>query len=205
MACLALPIAAMFVLPPGSTITTNGSTSPNPTFLTWTRQDQLFLSAIVGSISPALIHFIATATTSRGLILAFKNKHHNLVKGTKYVTDFMQEIKSTINELALLGVQMNPEDLALRVLNGLDDSFKELSHAIQARADTAISFDKLHEKLLSKEEQLASRPAIPPGHPITVFLVASPYPHKSPSTQPSRSTTPAHPSTLELLAASTLY
>lgn len=104
MACLALPIAAMFVLPPGSTITTNGSTSPNPTFLTWTRQDQLFLSAIVGSISPALIHFIATATTSRGRILAFKNKLHNLVKGTKYVTDFMQEIKSTINELALLGV-----------------------------------------------------------------------------------------------------
>lgn len=199
MACLALSIAAMFVLPPGSTITTNGSTSPNPTFLTWTRQDQLFLSAIVGSISPALIHFIATATTSRGLILAFKNKLHNLVKGTKYVTDFMQEIKITINELALLGVQMNPEDLALRVLNGLDDSFKELSHAIQARADTAISFNKLHEKLLS------IRPAIPSGHPITVFLVASPYPHKSPSTQPSRSTTPAHPSTLALLAASTLY
>jgi len=32
-------------------------------------------------------------------------------------------------------------------LNGLDDEYKELVCAVQAR-DTAISFDELHEKLL---------------------------------------------------------
>lgn len=92
------------------------------------------------------------------------------MKGTKSVTEFMLEIKGTIDELALHGVSTDPEDLALKILNGSDDSFKELSHAIQA-PDSGITFDELHEKLLSMEAQLASPPAIPPPPFMLLILI----------------------------------
>lgn len=85
----------------------------------------------------------------------------------------MLEIKGTVDELALLGVSTDLEDLALKILHGLDDSFKELSYAIQAR-DTVISFDELHEKLLSMEAQLASHPALISATPTTTFYATPP-------------------------------
>lgn len=105
------------------------------------------------------------------------------MKGTKSVTEFMLEIKCTIDELALHGVSTDPEDLALKILNGLDDSFKELSHAIQA-PDSGITFDELHEKLLSMEAQLGSPPATLSGQPTTAFYAA--HPCSRPSPQPGR-------------------
>lgn len=90
------------------------------------------------------------------------------MKGTKPVIHFMLEIKGIVDELDLLG---------------LDDSYKELSHAIQAH-DTVISFDELHEKLLSMEVQLASRAAILSTNPTTTFYTAPP--RQSPSPQHGR-------------------
>lgn len=156
-------------------VTTEGSTTPNPNHARWIRQDQLILSAIIGYLTPTLIPLIATAKTSgdawsilantygrpsRGRIMAIKNKLHNPIKGTRSITDFMMEIKGLIDELALLGVATDVEDLTLKILRGLDDSYKELAHAIQAR-DSAISFDELHEKLLTMEAQLHALPSPP--------------------------------------------
>lgn len=148
-----------------------GTTVVNPDFTAWTRQDQLILSAIIGSLSPTLIPLIATAKTtadawctlantydrpSRGRIMALKNKLHHPIKGTRSITEFMTKIKGFIDELSLLGVTTDSEDITLKILHGLDDSYKELPNAIQAR-DTSITFDELHEKLLTMEAQLSSR------------------------------------------------
>lgn len=84
----------------------------------------------------------------------------------------MQGIKVHVDALALMGVTVDSEDLTLKVLHGLDDSYKELSHAIQAR-DTAISFDELHEKLLTFEAQLAALPSTQPTPtPSTAFAAS---------------------------------
>jgi hypothetical protein len=37
----------------------------NPKYITWIRQDQLILNAIIGSITPTIIPFIARAKSSR--------------------------------------------------------------------------------------------------------------------------------------------
>lgn len=37
---------------------------PNPAYSLWVRQDQLLLNAIVGSLSPPLISFVARTTSS---------------------------------------------------------------------------------------------------------------------------------------------
>ncbi|KAK9107382.1 hypothetical protein Syun_023393 [Stephania yunnanensis] len=46
------------------TINTNGVTNVNPAYHLWRRQDQFILSAFIGALSPSMITFIATATTS---------------------------------------------------------------------------------------------------------------------------------------------
>ena len=117
---------------------------------------------------PPLISFVARTTSSReawnvlattyakpsrGRIKHVKNQLKNLTKGTMNITDFVYFVKARSDELAILGAPMDIEDLTEKILDGLDDEYKELVRAVQAR-DTAISFDELHEKLLSFEASL---------------------------------------------------
>lgn len=111
---------------PPKTLTANNFTVPNPAYNVWVRQDQLILSALIGSLSPTIISFIARATTSReawtilsntyakpsrGRIKQVKNRLKNHTKGTMNITDFLHSIKACADELATLGSPMDEEDL----------------------------------------------------------------------------------------------
>jgi hypothetical protein len=50
---------------PPNTITTDNHTFPNPSHKLWIRQDQLLLNAIISSLSPTIIPFIACAGTAK--------------------------------------------------------------------------------------------------------------------------------------------
>ncbi|KAL6345090.1 hypothetical protein AAG906_013573 [Vitis piasezkii] len=153
---------------PPKTLTTNNAATLNPAYTLWIRQDQLILNALIGSLSPTIISFIARANTSleawtilantyakpsRGRIKQVKNLLKNPSKGTMTVTDFLHSVRARTDELAILGAPMEEEDLTEKILDGLGDEYKELVRAVQAR-DTSISFDELHEKLLSFEASL---------------------------------------------------
>ena len=71
------------------------------------------------------------------------------------VIDFLHSVKARTDELAILGAPMEEEDLIEKILDGLGDDYKELVRAVQAR-DTSITFDELHEKLLSFEASLSA-------------------------------------------------
>jgi hypothetical protein len=159
---------------PPKTLTTNNIITPNVVYNIWVRQDQLILNALIGSLSPPIISFIARAKTSREAwtILAnayvkpsyrcikqTKNLIKNITKGTLIVTDFLYSIKACADELAILGVPMDEEDLTEKILDGLDDEYNELVHVVQAR-DTLITFDELHEKILSFEASLSTKSKI---------------------------------------------
>ena len=58
---------------PPATLTQSNTTRPNPSYILWIRQDQLILNAVIGSISPTIIPFIAQATTSRQAWTPFLN------------------------------------------------------------------------------------------------------------------------------------
>ena len=60
---------------PSSTITQNNTIVPNPTHNTWIRQDQLIFNALVGSLSPTIISFIARAKTSAEAWLILENTY----------------------------------------------------------------------------------------------------------------------------------
>lgn len=94
------------------------------------------------------------------------------MKEAKSIIDFLQEIKSIIDDLALIGITIDVEDLMLKILNGLDDSYHEISSAIQAR-EQPIGFDELHDKLLSIEVQLEACTANSASQPATAFYSTS--------------------------------
>ncbi|KAI9186972.1 hypothetical protein LWI28_022943 [Acer negundo] len=152
------------------------------------RQDQLVLNAILGSITPSIIPFIAFAQNardawvalantyakpSRGHIMHLKGVLTNITKGTQSITKYMQQAKSVADELAMLDAPENPEDLTVKILNGLGDEFKDISSVVRAR-DTAISFEELHEKLLNSKALLKQEHAKTPRLPITANFTAKP-------------------------------
>jgi hypothetical protein len=103
----------------------------NPEYHTWIRQDQLILNAIIGSITPTIIPFIARATTareawnilaatyatpSRGRIEQVKANLKSMTKGTLSITDFLQSIKAKVDELVVLRAPVDNEDLTDKIL-----------------------------------------------------------------------------------------
>ncbi|KAK2655744.1 hypothetical protein Ddye_008796 [Dipteronia dyeriana] len=76
-----------------------------------------------------------------------------LKKGTQNITDFLHSVKARADELALLGAPVDDEDLTDRILDELDDDYEELVCTVQAR-DNPITFDELHEKLMSFDASL---------------------------------------------------
>ena len=173
---------------PPATITADGITSPNPAYHLWTRQDQLLLNAIIGSISPTIIPFIASAKTaydawnslantyakpSRGHIMHLKGVLTNVTKGTQTITEYMQHVKSIADELAMLDAPENSEDLTVKILNGLGDEFRDISSAVRAR-DSPITFEELHEKLINSKAILKQGLTRNQQFPITANYVAKP-------------------------------
>ncbi|KAH1046038.1 hypothetical protein J1N35_036822, partial [Gossypium stocksii] len=90
-----------------------------------------------------------------------KGNLKNITKGLKFVTDYMQTIKTKADELAALGKHLDHEDLIEKVLEGLDSSYHSVIDATNSK-DTPITFDELHEKLIHKELSL---------HTISPFLL----------------------------------
>ena len=126
------------------------------------------MNAIIGSLSPPIISFVARAKTSkeswtilddtyakpsRGCIKQVKALLKNSAKGTQSITDFLHSIKARADELALLGAPIDDDDLTERICDEMDDDYKELIRVVQAR-DSPISFDELHEKLLTFKASL---------------------------------------------------
>ena len=166
---------------PPKTSTTDNVATLNPAYTFWIRQDQLILNALIGSLSPTFIPFVARATTSReawtvlantyakptrGRIKQVKNLLKNPTKGTMTVTGFLHSVKARSDELATLGAPIEEEDLIEKILDGLSDDYKELVRAVQAR-DNSITFDELHEKLLCFEASLSTTTKSETHLPIT--------------------------------------
>jgi len=109
----------------------NTTQTLNPEYHTWIRQDQLILNAIIGSITPTIIPFIARATTareawnilaatyatpSRGRIEQVKANLKSMTKGTLSIIDFLQSIKAKVDELVVLRAPVDNEDLTDKIL-----------------------------------------------------------------------------------------
>ena len=73
------------------------------------------------------------ANRSRSPVLFLKEKLSLTTRGEKYVTEFVQTLKSIADQLELVGAPLQEDDLIIHCLNGKGLEFKEISGAVRAR------------------------------------------------------------------------
>ncbi|PON60234.1 hypothetical protein TorRG33x02_285680 [Trema orientale] len=71
-------------------------------------------------------------------------------KGGSSVAEYMQKIKTVVDDLTMIGHPLSDEEAVAHALNGLVDEFDQLSTAIRAR-DSPITLEELYDKLLDHE------------------------------------------------------
>ena len=134
----------------------------------WFRQDKLILSAILTSVSPAMIPLIATSQTSyqawtkltklyasrsRTRVMQLKEDLTLMQRGNCSITEYLHSVKTIADELALIDAPLSQDDITLYVLHGLGSDFRDIVAPIRAR-ESSLSFEELHDLLLGHEAYL---------------------------------------------------
>lgn len=102
---------------PATTLTDKeGKTTTNPDYRPWFCKDQMIFSAMLGSCSDAIQPLVSSAITareawnrlnwsfassSRSRIISLKSRLVKNLKGTRSITEYLQEMRSIANDLAL--------------------------------------------------------------------------------------------------------
>nr|GEW92315.1 ribonuclease H-like domain-containing protein [Tanacetum cinerariifolium] len=128
----------------------------------------LFLDAILGSCSKTIQPIISSvetsceawkrlnsssASSSRLRIISLKSKLTKNLKGTRSVAEFLHEMKSIADELALAQSPILEEDLVVYIVSQLGDEFNNIVAAVKVR-ESVISFSELFKKLVDFERML---------------------------------------------------
>ncbi|KAF5445894.1 hypothetical protein F2P56_031569 [Juglans regia] len=131
----------------------------------WIRQDKLLLNGIFASVSESIMPLIVASGTSREAwlkltrlyahrsrtrVIQLKDTHTSLTRGSKSVTEYLQQIKTIADELALVDSLLTNDDLTLYILNGLGYDFRDIADPIRT-SETSLKFEELHDLLVSHE------------------------------------------------------
>ncbi|KAG7586548.1 Zinc finger CCHC-type [Arabidopsis thaliana x Arabidopsis arenosa] len=172
---------------PPATITEGTTTSTNPDYTKWRRQDKLIYSALIGSLSSSVQPIVGRTTTAAQIWTKLANTYANpsrthirnvkdqlklYTKGSKSVDEYIQGIVTRFDQLALLGSELEHDDQIEHILDGLPEEFKPVIDQIAAK-DTPPQITEVHEKLLNYEAKLLSKSqaALSTFSPVTANVV----------------------------------
>ncbi|CAI9786814.1 unnamed protein product [Fraxinus pennsylvanica] len=85
--------------------------------------------------------------------MGLKGKISRLHKGNSSIADYMREVRQIVDTLSILDKEPDLDEVTVHVLNGLDNDYKDIAAAINAR-DTSLTIDELQEKLEATEFQI---------------------------------------------------
>ncbi|KAK6130844.1 hypothetical protein DH2020_035413 [Rehmannia glutinosa] len=153
----------------------------DPEYKTWIRQDRLLLlaiqTAVTGPAGPIVSRCKNSEEAWRKLKTTYANRSNTRMVGLidsltkvsqegKSISDYMQNVKTIIDDLAMIGHNLSDGEIVVHTLNGLTNEYKELKAALRAR-ESPISFEELVEKLLDYETSLKSSDPVNDVPPIT--------------------------------------
>lgn len=132
----------------------NDITKPNPAYLPWFRQDQILLGALLGICSDTIQPIVSSAETSRQAfkhltdsyasasryrIISLKSRLANNPKSARPISEFLHEMKTIADELALTQSPIDEEDPIVHILGQLGDDYTHISAALKF-SDTQLVF-----------------------------------------------------------------
>ncbi|RAL49206.1 hypothetical protein DM860_014424 [Cuscuta australis] len=140
----------------------------NPCYIIWFRQDQAIVGALLGSCTDTIQPLISNVSTARdawlnlhsslasascGHVLALKSKLGKNPRGNRSINDYLHEMHSIANELALNQSLIAKKDLVVHVLNQLGTEYDPIASAAYIRGST-LSFTELGDILRDFERKL---------------------------------------------------
>ena len=157
--------------PPISTqLDDHGGITVNPAYQSWWHQDQQVLSLIVTSLSESILSCVVGKNTTKEAWLAL-SKHcsstnpshimhlhsrlHNTQKGTRSVTDFVQDIQRMCDELAVVKHPVQESVSVYSLLRGLGSTYSAFCAGISSNLSN-ICFDDVVSQINSYEELIRS-------------------------------------------------
>ncbi|CAL1403686.1 unnamed protein product [Linum trigynum] len=153
---------------PPRTISIGSAEMPNSQYQHWFRQDKLILPALRCSISESIYYFVSAASTSRDAwlileklyasnaqsrVIHLKGKLAKTSKGDRDILTFVNDLKSTAEELALIGKPVSDLDLVVYCLRGLGEEYAAFAAAIRARGP-GLCLEDLVDSLVEYEADL---------------------------------------------------
>uniref|UniRef100_A0A803NPY8 Integrase catalytic domain-containing protein n=1 Tax=Cannabis sativa TaxID=3483 RepID=A0A803NPY8_CANSA len=118
---------------------------PNPEYTRWKRKDQLLLSWLRSSMTEGVLASVASFSSSHSF--------STIRKGSQTISDYVDKIQFIADSLAVVGSQIDDQDLILQLLNGLGPEYDPVVSGITARSDV-LSFEEVQALLLSHESRL---------------------------------------------------
>ncbi|XP_019171436.1 PREDICTED: uncharacterized protein LOC109166990 [Ipomoea nil] len=149
-------------------------TSVNPAHLAWYRQDQVIVSALLGSCTDTIQPLISLTTTahdawqrlvasyasaSRGRIISLKAKLTRNPRGSRSITTYRNDMRAIADDLALAQCPVSDEDLIVYVLTQLGEDYSSITSTIRVR-EKPLSFGELVDVLTDHERQLTHLEAL---------------------------------------------
>ncbi|CAL1361358.1 unnamed protein product [Linum trigynum] len=159
---------------PPQSITIDEASMANPAYRNWFRQDKLILHAMRCSIDESIYSFVSAASTAReawltleklyassaqSRVIHLKGKLAKSIKGDRDILTFINDLKSTAAELALIGEPVKDIDLIVHCLRGLSEDYQAFAAAVRSRGP-GLSLEDLVDSMVEFEADIKARPQI---------------------------------------------
>ncbi|KAI0494727.1 hypothetical protein KFK09_024870 [Dendrobium nobile] len=159
-----------YPIPDKILVSATGSTSSNPLYLQWLLNDQNLAAAICSTISASILPYVIDLesssaiwtvlqtrfqATNRSKVIQLKNElSHTSLKNSSML-QYLNEIKSLVDQIAAAGSKIDPEDVIHHILNGLPPAYQSFKTTIRTMTQS-LNLDQLYSLLISEEIHIAS-------------------------------------------------
>ncbi|KAI0515851.1 hypothetical protein KFK09_008519 [Dendrobium nobile] len=121
-------------------IRSDGSSASNPLYHQWLLNNQNLAAAMCSTISASILPYVlnleTTAaiwlnlqtrfqSTNRSKVIQLKNELHHISLKNLTMVQYLNEIKSLVDQIAAAGAKVDEEDIILYILNGLPGTYPQ--------------------------------------------------------------------------------
>ncbi|KAI0522702.1 hypothetical protein KFK09_005087 [Dendrobium nobile] len=147
----------------GTTPCPSGTTSPESQG--WLLADNNLLSALFSTISPPILPYVISCTTAhevwlvlerrlqptcRSRVIQLKNKLHHVQMQNRSMQQYLNHVKSIVDNISASGSNVDEEDVILHILNGLPPTYSSFKAAIRT-SPHPMNLDNIYSLLCSEE------------------------------------------------------
>ncbi|KAI0523320.1 hypothetical protein KFK09_005715 [Dendrobium nobile] len=137
----------------------------SPEYQRWHLADNNLLSALFSTISPPILPYVISCTTAqdvwlvlekrlqptcRSRVIQLKNELHHVQMQNLTMQQYLNHVKSIVDNIAASGSHVDVEDIIIHILNGLPSTYNSFKAAIRTYP-LPMNLDNLYSLLCSEE------------------------------------------------------